>query len=246
MGAIEQRRKIISWFERHKGKFDYANTYNNTFNPAIHKAADCADVVDAAYREVGIDLPGMSYEQAAVGRQVARGNTAAQFASIQSELRPGDIVAMAMRDGIGGGTRINHVEVYDTDGYSWGHGGVPRYGPNRHAIAAFLKGAAWWTVRRLIENDNNEVPVPVPAPEIALLERIIKNMNFTHVIFGHKGNLYLANLLAGTYRYIPSPELLETIKYVLRTAGAKLVYWDQVNGGGGLNVESIEAFGKEV
>lgn len=161
MGAKEDRQKIIHWFETHRGQYAYDDNHvwNDNFDPDRHKYADCSDVVDAAYREVGIDLPGMSYEQAASGRHVASGRTAADFAAIQDQLRPGDIIGMGMYEGVYHGASVDHVEVYDKDGYSWGHGGAPVYGPTRHRISTLLKLAGMWTARRHIEDDNNDTTI---------------------------------------------------------------------------------------
>ncbi|MCF2705806.1 C40 family peptidase [Arcanobacterium haemolyticum] len=159
MGAKEDRQKIIRWFETHQEQYSYANVHNDNFDPDRHSSADCSDVVDAAYREVGIDLPGMSDEQAATGREVASGHTAADFAAIQDQLRQGDIIGMGMRAGRNGGRAVDHVEVYDRDGYSWGHGDENRPGPHRNRISTLLKLAGMWTARRHIEDDNNDTTI---------------------------------------------------------------------------------------
>lgn len=65
-------------------------------NPA--KGLDCSGLVQRAYRDIGIELPRVSYDQAKVGTEVP---------SI-ADAKPGDLVAF--------GSPVNHIAIYVGDG----------------------------------------------------------------------------------------------------------------------------------
>ena len=78
----------------------------------------------------------------------------------------------------------------------------------------------------------------------------IKKENPTmHVIFRKKGTheLYVADLAAGTYRHIPNPNALKTMKYVFEKTGEKCKTWAQCVGKkeeyGDVNPADMPAFG---
>ncbi|MFN8051654.1 MAG: transglycosylase SLT domain-containing protein [Acidimicrobiales bacterium] len=62
------------------------------------KGLDCSGLVQRAYRDVGVELPRVSYDQAKVGQPVA---------SI-AEAKPGDLVAF--------GSPVDHIAIYVGDG----------------------------------------------------------------------------------------------------------------------------------
>lgn len=65
-------------------------------NPA--KGLDCSGLVQRAYRDIGIELPRVSYDQAKVGTEVP---------SI-AQAKPGDLIAF--------GSPVNHIAIYVGDG----------------------------------------------------------------------------------------------------------------------------------
>ena len=62
------------------------------------KGLDCSGLVQRAYRDLGIELPRVSYDQAKVGTKVD---------SIE-QARPGDLVAF--------GSPVDHIGIYVGDG----------------------------------------------------------------------------------------------------------------------------------
>ena len=175
------RENLMNWMAERSGAFDYRNDKPGKLSPDSTRYSDCSGTIYSAYASQGIRIGTMSYEQAENGRRIATGTTPTQFAQISGYLRPGDIVAMALRHGVGSGSRINHVEMYAGDGNSWGHGGMPgeARGPNLHSIYGrwLLQDAAFWVVQRIVEDE----PTPIeeeedmnPAQE-AKLNRAVEN-----------------------------------------------------------------------
>lgn len=62
------------------------------------KGLDCSGLVQRAYRDLGIELPRVSYDQAKAGTPVAS----------LAEARPGDLIAF--------GSPVNHIAIYVGDG----------------------------------------------------------------------------------------------------------------------------------
>lgn len=175
---------LLAWMKSRERKLRYANDRPAKLNPDSSGFSDCSGTIHAAYKTIGITIGDMSYVQAKQGIEISRGNTVAQFRGIQGSLRAGDIVAMALRAGLGGGTKINHVEMYAGNGYSWGHGSG--MGPQYHDVGInwLLGNAAFWTVRRIIgsdldpqaHNENGEEEM-TPAQE-AKLDVVIARLNW--------------------------------------------------------------------
>lgn len=151
------RENLMNWMAARARAFAYRNDKPGKLSPDSTRYSDCSGTIYSAYAAQGIRIGTMSYEQAESGRRIASGTTPTQFAQISGYLRQGDIVAMALRHGVGSGSRINHVEMYAGDGRSWGHGGMPgeAYGPNLHSIYGrwLLQDAAFWVVQRIVEDD---------------------------------------------------------------------------------------------
>lgn len=156
------RENLMNWMAARARAFAYSNDKPGKLNPDSTRYSDCSGTIYSAYAAQGIRIGTMSYEQANNGRRIASGTTPTQFAQISGYLRQGDIVAMALRHGVGSGSRINHVEMYAGDGRSWGHGGMPgeAYGPNLHSIYGrwLLQDAAFWVVQRIVEDDPTTNP----------------------------------------------------------------------------------------
>lgn len=156
------RENLMNWMAARARAFSYRNDKPGKLNPDSTRYSDCSGTIYSAYAAQGIRIGTMSYEQAENGRRIASGTTPTQFAQISGYLRQGDIVAMALRHGVGSGSRINHVEMYAGDGRSWGHGGMPgeAYGPNLHSIYGrwLLQDAAFWVVQRIVEDDPTTNP----------------------------------------------------------------------------------------
>ena len=151
------RENLMNWMAERSRAFAYRNDKPGKLSPDTTRYSDCSGTIYSAYASQGIRIGTMSYEQAENGRRIATGTTPTQFAQISGYLRPGDIVAMALRHGVGSGSRINHVEMYAGDGNSWGHGGMPgeARGPNLHSIYGrwLLQDAAFWVVQRIVEDE---------------------------------------------------------------------------------------------
>lgn len=156
------RENLMNWMAARSRAFAYRNDKPGKLNPDATRYSDCSGTIYSAYASQGIRIGTMSYEQAENGRRIATGTTPTQFAQISGYLRQGDIVAMALRHGIGSGSRINHVEMYAGDGNSWGHGGMPgeARGPNLHSIYGrwLLQDAAFWVVQRIVEDEPSANP----------------------------------------------------------------------------------------
>ncbi|RYQ21405.1 N-acetylmuramoyl-L-alanine amidase [Bifidobacterium pseudolongum subsp. globosum] len=75
---------------------------------------------------------------------------------------------------------------------------------------------------------NNKLNKPT-ANTVANIKKENPNM---HVIFRKKGTheLYVADMAAGTYRHIPNPNALKTMKYVFEKTGEKCRTWAQCVG----------------
>lgn len=86
---------------------------------------------------------------------------------------------------------------------------------------------------------------PQPKP-LTLLEKVIKHMNATHIIFEANGALYIANILAGTYTKAGSPEELSARKTVLERAGAIVKEWKDFKSSKSDSKADPHAFGVEV
>ena len=151
-----QEQALLAWMKHREGSLAYSNDRPDKLYPDSSGRSDCSGVIWAAYAAIGVRLQAidMSYEMATAGTPIASGATIAQFRAIAHLLRPGDIVAMALKSGYGSGTRINHVELSTGPGLrSWGHGGYPhKYGPVLTDItdAYTLGDATWRTVRRIL------------------------------------------------------------------------------------------------
>ena len=104
-----------------------------------------------------------------------RGGANAAFAAIRDKLKPADLVCMAIdstRPGV-----ISHVEIYIGAGISIGHGG-PGKGPTEHQITDWnlLQTATYWTVRRIIPDDQPQEEEDELTPDEHNLLLNINNM----------------------------------------------------------------------
>lgn len=226
MASIADKQAVaVGWFSWRAGKLRYGNSQPGKLNPDSSGYSDCSGAVHASYRDLGINVGTMSYTQAKQGVEVASGTTTRQFLAAQSRFLPGDVIAMDLKYSKYTG-RVNHVEMYAGGGNSWGHGG-PGLGPTFHSavISWLIPSARFWTVRRFITSDDPTPPPPLPPAPKEFLQQLVENMNATHIIFVYDNTIFIADVLAGTYRAMPDPPTFETTIYVLQKAGAKIVQW---------------------
>lgn len=82
-----------------------------------------------------------------------------------------------------------------------------------------------------------------------------KKMGTTHIVFGvdNSQNIYIANIIAGTYQKMINPNVLKTRIYVLQKCGATVKSWADVTGGnkgrsgyGTVKSADLAAFGLEI
>lgn len=164
--ADTKRGKVVNWMARREKKFKYGNGVGKEY-PDRTGWTDCSGAILADYRDtVGETLGFMSYNQATNGTEVASGTTLSEFKKIQHLIKPGDIVAMALTYGYRGGAAINHVELAAGTAMSWGHGG-PGPGPTYHSmtISWLIPSASFWTVRRIIQDEQVDPILIEPEPE---------------------------------------------------------------------------------
>ena len=206
----KQQAALLAWMKRREASLAYSNARPGKLYPDKTGYSDCSGVIWAAYAAIGIRLGSidMSYEMAAAGTPIASGATVAQFRAIAHLLRPGDIVAMALKSGYGAGTRINHVELSTGPGLrSWGHGGYPhKYGPVLTDLTDqyTLGEATWWTVRRILTPDTTTPTATATESEPPEMV-IIKSPNRPHALTG-----------PGCFHIFRNSEELETALTVLK------------------------------
>lgn len=218
-----KRSALIAWMEARQGRFRYSNARPQKLNPDSSGETDCSGSIWRDYKDNGIDLADidMSYELATAGVEVASGSTVAQFVAVKAKLKKADVVAMALKSGYKNGTQINHVELYDRDLYSWGHGGYPAMGPNRTLITKswLLGDAAFWTVRRVIPDTATE------AQEITTITNQGVEM---FVIFQHGKSIGIWKPGELWYSFFPNPKTMDSVIQNLKVAKETVVYWGSI------------------
>lgn len=115
---------------------------------------------------------------------------------------------------------------------------------------AYFDRDAW----KRYANPNHNVPNRKPAANTAVTINKEIQMGTTHIIFklANSQACYIANILAGTYQLMPNMDVLNTRKYVLEKAGAKVRTWREVNGNkgpagfGDVANKDLAAFGVEI
>lgn len=115
---------------------------------------------------------------------------------------------------------------------------------------AYFDRDAW----KRYANPNHNVPNRKPAANTASTINKEIQMGTTHIIFklANSQACYIANILAGTYQLMPTMDVLNTRKYVLEKAGAKVRTWREVNGNNGpagfgdVAQKDLAAFGVEI
>lgn len=146
-----------------------------------------------------------------------------------------------VHDGLDGNIYL-HREIPGTD-----HTTCPDLAPN---------GLDW----RYVIDKANKILAGTPAPTTPT--NTIKkeqNMGTTHIIFGVSGShdIYIANLVSGTYQRIPSMDVLKTRLYILKKAGHAAKSWYECNkdakgatkgrsGYGDVALKDLPAFGIEI
>ncbi len=252
MTADADRQAVIATGRSLINSAIYSNAYvGATYSQfKSRRAGDCSDFTAAVFEPHGYSLPGMSWQQASSGTEVARwsgprGGGIAAFNAIKSKLRPADIVCMSLQ----GSTGISHVNLNVDGTTALDHGG-PGRGPRllRYDDRWLLGDATRWIVRRIIPDDK-----PGTATETATiddLEEVIGEMKATHVIFEKNGAIGIANVLAGTYQMMKTTEQFKGRVTVLKQAGAKVVEWRYLRQNPNVSkpnvVENLDAWGQKI
>lgn len=185
--ADQQRAAILAPLHARLGRYLYGNGKSRQTLAQLDSSgiADCSDVSWATYDAQGIDIGGMSYQQAEAGTQIAawtgtRGAGIAAFLSIVHLVKPADLIVMGLDK-----TRphqISHVEVDKAGTTSIGHGG-PGRGPTINSLISMLRYADRWEVRRII-HDTTTKPAPTPTTESDNDMLIIKSPNRPAALIG--------------------------------------------------------------
>ena len=129
-------------------------------------------------------------------------------------------------------------------------GCLPGYDGTLDLNIAYFDRDAW----KRYANPNHNVPNRKPAANTAATINKEIQMGTTHIIFklANSQACYIANILAGTYQIMPNMDVLNTRKYVLEKAGAKVRTWREVNGNKGpagfgeVAQKDLAAFGVEI
>lgn len=69
-------------------------------------------------------------------------------------------------------------------------------------------------------------------------------MKATHIIFENAGRTGIANVLAGTYRFVPDTKALADSRTVLTRSGAKVVEWKDLGAKSNV-IDNLAALGIE-
>lgn len=165
--ADQQRAAILAPLQARLGRYSYGNGKSRQTLAQLDSSgiADCSDVSWATYDAQGIDIGGMSYQQAEAGTQIAawtgtRGAGIADFLSIVHLVKPADLIVMGLDK-----TRphqISHVEVDKAGTTSIGHGG-PGRGPTINSLISMFRYADRWEVRRII-HEKTTTPTTTTTP----------------------------------------------------------------------------------
>lgn len=75
------------------------------------------------------------------------------------------------------------------------------------------------------------------------LEEVVSAMKATHLVITSKGTIYIVDVLAGTYRAMPSTKVFQDTLTVLQRVGAKVVEWKTFAKTKSNEVENLAAFG---
>ena len=251
MTAETDRPAVIATGRSLKGMCTYSNAWVGATLAQIkaRKSGDCSDYTQAILGAHGYHVGAMSYQQALNGTEVAsyRGpasGSIAAFNRIKNKIKTADIICMAIDSTRPG--KVSHVEIFtETIPITLGHGsGI---GPKEQDVrASWLLGkATFWTVRRIIPDDK---PKTTTSTITALtdIEEVVAEMKATHVIFQKGSAIYIANVLAGTYQKMATPDKFKRRVRALKYAGAKCVEWKYLVGGNSNIPSSPTVFGIEV
>lgn len=149
------------------GHYRYGNGRSRTTLAQLDAIgiADCSDIGYGAYNAIGIDIGGMSYQQATAGTEIAswsgkRGTGIGAFNKIAHLIQPADIIAMGLDHARP--REISHVEYGYRPGQTIGHGRLGVMGPTiNNPTASWLIGDAdIWTVRRIITENTTKKEEP--------------------------------------------------------------------------------------
>lgn len=186
--ADQQRAAILAPLQARLGRYNYGNGKSRQTLAQLDASgiADCSDVSWATYNAQGIDIGGMSYQQAEAGTQIAawtgtRGAGIADFLSIVHLVKPADLIVMGLDK-----TRphqISHVEVDKAGTTSIGHGG-PGRGPTINSLISMLRYADRWEVRRIIHEKTTTPTTTTTTTESDNDMLIIKSPNRPAALIG--------------------------------------------------------------
>ena len=212
--------------------------------------ADCSDVSQAGFGAHGYVIGPMSYQQALDGVEVAsyRGpasGSVAAFNKIKDRIKTADIICMAIDPARPG--KVSHVETFtETIPVTIGHGSGT--GPKEQDVrASWLLGkATFWTVRRIIPDDKTTTTTESTTTTLTNIEEVVAAMKATQIIFQFKNTIYIADVLAGTYRAMKNPKTFSDTVTFLKRCGAKVVEWKYLAASKSNVVDNPSAFGIEV
>ena len=248
--ANEKRAGVIATGRSLLNSAEYSNAWIGATYAQFkaRRAGDCSDFTCAVFEPHGYSLPGMSWQQASAGTEVARwsgprGQGIAAFNAIRDKLRPADIVCMALQ----GSSGISHVNLNINGVTALDHGG-PGRGPRllRYDDRWLLGDATQWIVRRIIPDDKKTTTTATMDD----LEEVIGEMKATHVIFEKNGAIGIANVLAGTYQIMKNTKMFNDRVLALKRAGAKVVEWRYLRPNPNVTkpntFEDIDAWGQKI
>lgn len=204
-------------------------------------AADCSSLVAFCYNEAGITpkfpQDGRTYTGTYRSLCLARG-----FAVVSHPLQRGDIclnernhVAMYL-----GGGKLGQASINEKGGIL---GGLPGDQTGYETNIKAFYDYPWNLYLRHVRGDQAATTNTVKR-EKTLLEKI-GDMKATHILFQIDSTLYIADVLAGTYRAIPNPQTLNDMCTVIGRAGGSVKYWQQL-GAASNKVSNPAAFGRRV
>jgi len=196
-------------------------------------SADCSSLTAHCYNEAGIQpqFPRDSRTWTGTWRALA---LARGFSVVSgTNLQRGDIVlnerrhvAMYLGNGL-----LGYASQNEFGGISGGRGGdqtgretkiAPYYNFGQNVFLRYTKGgnASSKAASSSSQTATNSKTKLTPT----LLEEIAA-MKATHIIFQVGNDLYLANVLAGTYRKIPNVKTLNDLQTVISRSGGVVKYW---------------------
>ena len=98
--------------------------------------------------------------------------------------------------------------------------------------------------RTTTSTQSTSTPTAPTTPTTPTTEEITADMKATHIIFENAGRTGIANVLAGTYRFVPDAKALADSRMVLTRSGAKVVEWKDLGAKSNV-IDNLAALGIE-